>query len=368
MHKSPRLTLLRVTFAFAIMLVSFGNVAPVQAQSSDPVIEYAVQLIYAIPQDGVDRGLDQDGTILGSVASAQLWLEEQTGGRSINLVTDRRGNPSIEYLQLTRTEEELQEWPDSSPSYQIEYEARAAGYDTPGIINAIYYEGADVLDTTCGETPWPVFTPGNSFTLFLRGGCADFPILGEEDDAGWWELTFVHEFFHAVSAVETCAPNGVDGHTLETNDLMYGGSEPWDYPVLLDVGRDDYYGHGRNACYDIERSPYLVPVGDIVEPYPTTFFDLEMLGCSFESGSITNQNDLSEVWIFNLGPDPVEIAWFDDNGEPESLGLINGWDGGIFTSLPGDLLHILTEGGDCVGSYEMPDTVDIGVAWIEAAG
>ena len=48
--------------------------------------------------------------------------------------------------------------------------------------------------------------------------------------------------------------------------------------------------------------------------------------------------------------------------------MINGWDGGIFTSLPGDLLHILTEDGDCIGSYEMPDTVDIGVAWIEAAG
>ncbi|MEZ4496335.1 MAG: hypothetical protein R2845_06015 [Thermomicrobiales bacterium] len=176
----------------------------------------------------MDRGLDQDGTILGSVASAQRWLEEQTGGRSINLVTDRRGNPSIEYLQYSPG-------PSCRNGQKVRRRTRsstgACGQirRPPGIINAIYYEGADVLDTTCGETPWPVFTPGNSFTLFLRGGCADFAILGEEDDAGWWELTFVHEFFHAISAVETCAPNGVDGHTLETNDLMYGGSEPWDY-------------------------------------------------------------------------------------------------------------------------------------------
>ncbi|MEZ4496334.1 MAG: hypothetical protein R2845_06010 [Thermomicrobiales bacterium] len=50
---------------------------------------------------------------------------------------------------------------------------------------------------------------------------------------------------------------------------------------------------------------------------------------------------------------------------PNPLGLINGWDGGIFTSLPGDLLHILTEGGDCVSSYEIPDTVDIGIIRIK---
>ncbi len=331
----------------------------------DAEVEYAIQLMYAIPLEGEDRGLDQDGTILGSVESAQRWLEEQTGGRRLNLVTDRRGDVSIEYLELTRTEQELQEWPESSPSYQIEYEARAAGFDTPGVINAIYYEGADVLDTTCGETPWPVFTPGNSFTLFLQGGCSDFPILGEDDDAGWWELTFLHEFFHAISAVETCAPNGDDGHTLETNDLMYGGTEPWEYPVLLDVDNDDYFGHGRNACYDTERSPYLVPHGEIVEPYPAPFIDLTVESCSFESGVITNSEELAEVWIFNLGLEPIEIVWYDSSGSPDSLGMINGWDGGIFTSLPGDVLHVLDEGGDCLGSYEMPDTIEIGVIWIE---
>ena len=338
--------------------------ATARAQSDDDPIEYAVQLIYAIPQGGEDRGLDQDGTILGSVESAQRWLEGQTGGRRLNLVTDRRGDISIEYLELSRTESELQTWPDSAASYQIEYEARAAGFDTPGTINAIYYEGADVLNTTCGEAPWPVFTPGNSFTLFLQGGCSDFEILGEDDEAGWWELTFMHEFFHAISAVETCAPHGDDGHATETNDLMYGGTEPWDYPVLLDVGHDDYFGHGRNACYDTERSPYLLPHGDLVEPYPSPFFDLPVESCSFESGEITNTDVLAEVWIFNLGPEPVEIVWFDENERADSLGMINAWDGGIFTSLPGDLLHVLSESGDCLGSYAMPDFIEIGVVWV----
>jgi len=351
--------------ALLILIVSLRAPAETSAQTADDP-EYAVQLIYAIPKDGEDRGLDQDGAILESVESAQRWLEEQTGGRRLNLVTERRGQPSIEFLELTRTEDELMHWPESSASYQIEYEARAAGFDAPGIINAIYYEGADAVDTTCGETPWPVFSPGNSFTLFLQGGCSVFSLLGEDEEAGWWELTFLHEFFHALGAVETCAPNGEDGHSLEPNDLMYGGSEPWEYPVLLDVDNDDYYGHGRNACYDAERSPYLVPHGEIVEPYPAPFIDLAMDTCTFENGEITDRDGLAEVWIVNLTPDPVEIVWFDDRGQPDSLGEIAGWDGGIFTSLPGDVLHLLDSEGGCLGSFVMPGFVEIGVVWVSA--
>jgi hypothetical protein len=353
----------RLALVLAVLAVLLPAPPVVRAQA-DAEPDYAVPLIYAIPKDGEDRGLDQDGTILGSVESAQRWLEEQTGGRRLNLVTDRRGTPTVEFLELTRTEAELHSWPDSSPSFQIEYEARAAGFNTPGVLNAIYFDGADVLDGTCGETPWPVYTPGNSFTLFILGGCADFEILGAEDEAGWWELTFMHEFFHAIGAVEPCAPNGTDGHSDETNDLMYGGTQPWVYPVLLDVDNDDYFGHGRNACYDGARSPYLVPHGDLVEPYPSPFIELEMLGCSFESGVIVEENELAEVWIFNLSDTPIEIVWFDEQQEPDSLGMINEWDGGIFTSLPGDVLHVLDASGECIGSYEMPNVVEIGTAWV----
>jgi hypothetical protein len=354
---------LRLAALIAVLAGLVPVPAQVQAQDVDNV-DFAVQLIYAVPLDGEDRGLDRDGTILGSVESAQQWLEDQTGGRRLNLVTDRRGRPSVEFLPLTRTEVELNEWPASHASYQIEYEARAAGFNAPGIINAIYYEGASVGDDACGETPWPALTPGNSFTLFIAGACAEFPFLGEDDEADWWELTFMHEFFHAIGAVDSCAPNDDEGHTDELNDLMYGGTEMWEFPVLLDVGNDDYYGHGRNACYDSERSPYLVPHGDIVEPYPTPFVDVPINACTMESGVTTDQNELSEVWIANLRAEPIEIIWFDGAGESESLGMIDGWGGGVFTSLPGDVLHVLDERGDCIGSYEMPDFIEIGAVWV----
>jgi hypothetical protein len=83
-----------------------------------------------------------------------------------------------------------------------------------------------------------------------------------------------------------------------------------------------------------------------------------------ESGVTTDQNELSEVWIANLRAEPIEIIWFDGAGESESLGMIDGWGGGVFTSLPGDVLHVLDERGDCIGSYEMPDFIEIGAVWV----
>lgn len=38
---------------------------------------------------------------------------------------------------------------------------------------------------------------------------------------------------------------------------MWSGDQPWQLPPRLDIGRDDYWGHGRAACLDVSGSPYL---------------------------------------------------------------------------------------------------------------
>ncbi len=352
----------------AVILSAWAPANGALAQSSDDEndddLEYAVQLVYAIPEDGEDRDLDRDGTILDSVESAQRWLEGETDGRRLNLVTDEDGVPTIEFLELTRTDEELSTTIDSDASYQIEYEARAAGFNEPGIIYGIYYEGVGESREVCGATPSPEYGPGNSFTLFLHSGCETFSFVGEDEDADFWELTFLHELFHALGAVERCAPNDDNGHVDEPNDLMFGEPEPWQYPVKLDVDHDDYYGHGRSACYDIARSPYLTPNGEDPEPYPTPFTDLEVDACQREADGPTSNRPDSEVWIFNLQPDPVEVEWLSMDGETEAIGAIDGWSGMILTSVPGDAIQFVDEDGDCLGGFEMPDFLDIGVVWV----
>jgi len=357
---------IRGLLLLAVILAACSPAGGRAAQSSDDgdEIDYAIQLIYAIPADGEDRNLDRDGTILNSVDAAQRWLEEQTDGRRLNLVTDEDGAPTIEVLELSRTDEELSDAADSEASYQIEYEARAAGFNEPGILYGIYYEGVGESRDICGATPSPEYGPGNSFTLFLHSGCDAFSFVGEGDNADFWELTFLHELFHALGAVERCAPNDDDGHVDEPNDLMFGKPEPWQYPVLLDVGHDDYYGHGRNACYDIARSPYLIPNGEITEPYPSAFDDVALDACQRRADGPTSNRPDSEAWIFNLQPDPVEVEWLSTDGDTETIGAIDGWSGMILTSVPGDTIQVIDEDGDCLGGFEMPDTVDIGVIWV----
>jgi hypothetical protein len=69
----------------------------------------------------------------------------------------------------------------------------------------------------------------------------------------------VHDILHGLGIVGTCAPHHhLAGHVSDfPNDLMYAGSAAWQLPPTLDVGRDDYYGHGRSDCPDLGRSPYL---------------------------------------------------------------------------------------------------------------
>jgi hypothetical protein len=357
--------------AILIILVVFAGFAPVtaaaQQHASQPTGEpdYAIQLIYAVPRNGVDRNLDNDGTIENLVASAQEWLKGETGGRSLNVVGGAE-SPTIEFFELSRTEQELENLPDEEISYQIEYEARAEGYDAPGVINAIFFEGTEPDGMTCGAAPSPDDAPANSATLFLQSDCQVFPFADPGDPADFWELTFMHEIFHELGAVLDCAPNADAGHVDDPHDLMYGGETDWDYPVRLDVDHDDYYGTGRNACYDTARSPYLIPNEAETEPFPTAFQDLETGSCALSADPQDTAPANAEVWMINISENPVDIYWQggDSASDRELIDTIDPWSGIVYTSVPGDTFFLYGDDGTCLGSFVFPDFIDIGVVWI----
>ncbi len=73
------------------------------------------------------------------------------------------------------------------------------------------------------------------------------------------DIAMLHELVHTLGFVAECAPHHtLNGHASDSpNDLMWSGNAPWQLPPRLDIGRDDYYGHGRSDCADLARSPYL---------------------------------------------------------------------------------------------------------------
>ena len=350
-----------------VVVACFAPVVAAQQRGSQPAEEpdYAIQLIYAVPKDGIDRNLDNDGTIANLVASAQEWLKRESGGRSLNLVGGEE-SPTIEFFELSRTEQELENLPDDEISYQIEYEARAEGFDNPGVINVIFLEGTEPDRMTCGAAPSPDTAPANSATLFLQSDCQEFPFAGPGEEAGFWEMTFMHEIFHALGAVLDCAPNADAGHVDDPRDLMYGGETDWDYPVRLDIDHDDYYGTGRSACYDTARSPYLIPNEATTEPFPTAFHDLETGSCALSADPQSSAPADAEVWMINISDDPVDIYWQGgaSAADRELVDTIDPWSGIVYTSVPGDTFFLYDDDGTCLGTFVFPDFTDIGVVWI----
>mgnify|MGYP007116556061 FL=1 len=110
---------------------------------------------------------------------------------------------------------------------------------------------------------------GSVTALYLHGTppgappCRSNAFARTADHVGYWETAALHETLHSLGAVATCAPNHTRaGHVSDDpRDLMYAGDKPW-RPTMIDVGRDDYFDHGRTGCLDIADSPYLSPRGE----------------------------------------------------------------------------------------------------------
>ena len=71
----------------------------------------------------------------------------------------------------------------------------------------------------------------------------------------------LHELVHTLGFVAACAPHHtLAGHVSDDpRDLMYAGPLAWQ-PSMLDVGRDDYFGHGA-YCDDLAASDFLEQLG-----------------------------------------------------------------------------------------------------------
>ena len=72
------------------------------------------------------------------------------------------------------------------------------------------------------------------------------------------KTTMLHEIFHALGAVDSCATYHFKGHVRDyQSDLMFSATAPLETRTL-DIGRDDYFGHSIPGCMDLANSPFLV--------------------------------------------------------------------------------------------------------------
>jgi hypothetical protein len=230
-----------------------------------------VHVLYVLPSNGTDRSYDTNGAIATSVGVATQWMSARTGGKPFRLDTVA-GALDITFVRLGSTDAQL-----ASHGFFIRDEIQRLleqrGFDNGRKYYFVFYDGT--ANETCGGASWPPQLIGHVVAIYLKGqfanpqipDCDTNPFAGPAGPAGYREFSFLHEIFHGLGAVPTCAPNHVlSGHTSDTsNDLMYAGSQPWQ-PTMIDLNNDDYWGHDIDDCPDISNAGYLV--GNPPAPVP----------------------------------------------------------------------------------------------------
>jgi hypothetical protein len=247
------------------------NLPRTTTERPDDVGGYQVKIVYALPSDGVDRNYDTNGTIAGSVRSAQAWFRQQSGGKAFQMDTSN-GSFDIIFLRLDQTNAQYAAR-GTRLRDDLERVIRAQPFFNAQKMYVVYYQGAN--DATCGGGAWPPALIGNVVALYLEGAppgfatCASNTLATENQNPRYWEFVFLHEIFHGLGAAPTCAPNHtLSGHTSDSNaDLMYAGNQPWN-PSVLDLNKDDYYGHSRAGCVNIANSIFLTPPNAGAAPPP----------------------------------------------------------------------------------------------------
>lgn len=264
-----------LTFALVLALAGATAASAVLPRSTkdrkDASRSSQIHLIYAVPLDGEDRGLDTDGTIVRSVQASRRWFQEASGGRDLRF-DDYKGELDITFIRLAKTDAQI-----SARGIfirdEIEKLLKAKGFKKANKIYAVFYDGSSA--SACGSGAWPPLLKGSVAALYLRGEipgflpCSDNPFAPDEESPGYWEFVLVHEVLHTLGFVATCAPSHVlSGHVGDDNeDLMYAGDQPW-MPGLLDVNRDDYFTHSNGRCLDLMDSKFLLPAAANLEDSP----------------------------------------------------------------------------------------------------
>ena len=209
-----------------------------------------IHFIYAVPSNWEDRNRDRFGEVERSALGIQNWLAEEIG--QVLRLDTYQGRPDVSFLRLSFTHQEGDGFGVNLVTQLRRQSSRLA--ITGDKIPVFYYEGSatGLCGTALFETAGAVYL-----------GCSDAGLGMDEQAVSTFEVVMVHELFHVFGAVASCAPNYIEGSHVNDveNDLMFAGvdRQPRGGETFVDVGRDDYYGHGRPDCLDVSHSRFLEP-------------------------------------------------------------------------------------------------------------
>ncbi|HYC42780.1 MAG TPA: DUF4214 domain-containing protein [Noviherbaspirillum sp.] len=215
-----------------------------------------VHVIYAIPSDGNDAGLDMNETLSRTTGSLNNWLAGQTGGRRLRFDTFS-GVLDVTFVTLPKTDAAYEGLGDGKRA-GIEQDLASLGLVVPGKIYLVYYDGSNPRN--CVDPSTPGVNTGQVAVMYLKG-CGGSQFAGTATTApGVLEFRMLRGILRTLGAVSATAPNYVpDGYVnSDPSDVMYQGPLAWT-PSILDYNKQNYYNPaGLGAgIFNLATSPYL---------------------------------------------------------------------------------------------------------------
>jgi hypothetical protein len=211
-----------------------------------------ISVLYAVPSDGVDASVTTAPQISADVDAVDEWWRAQDPVRAPRF--DRAlftcgPQADVRVIRLSRTGDELR--PEGSRFALIAAAVAVATANSPYLKHLVYYDGPLDGDEICGQGGGLFDGPG--VAIVYTRACSGEPTA----------VVAAHELLHAMGALPAPGPP----HACVDEDASHvcdsASDILWPYAtltplaaMLLDVGRDDYYGHG-GGWPDVRDSAWL---------------------------------------------------------------------------------------------------------------
>ncbi|MEM7432604.1 MAG: hypothetical protein AAF351_11815 [Pseudomonadota bacterium] len=329
----------------------------------DDVSGPKLHLVYALPADAADAELDINGQIQTEMEVALRWLREQTG-RCMRVDTFDDA-VDVTFVRFSRTNQQMRTDPDFvDQTVALEFEA--LGLDDPEKVYVVYY-GGSTDNGGCGGAaaiggPAMQYLVNQNVTDGPLTSCPFFTFVAGPDAnfRGSWAAVAVHEAFHSLGMVPTCAPDHDDQHPLHletiSSDLMaFDGTGFSTY--TLDANRSEYYGHSNIGCPDLSASAIWEDAAVGADPLPlrTTYTSPQPISCADESVTQSNSGGAAvSIRLVNATEAPVNFYELDSLGIRLSPLTANPFSALERTANQGEVF-VATDAnsGECLGLYEL---------------
>ena len=233
----------------------------------DPSSSRQVHVTYVVPADSANRFTTLASGIVTDTSAIDMWWQREDSTRAPRYdlfafpgCTSKFGTLDLGFVRL----------PKPGQAYTGDVGADALLTDLSALEaltsqkHVVYYDGPVPFgDQVCGTTFVPSSAPteggfsGIAF-VWVRSLCGGDVGAGRLNAA-----VAVHELIHGLGALPGSSPNEClppdDGHVCDSpNDVLYpeASSQTTLSTQILDVGRDDYYGHSGNS-FDVQDSAWL---------------------------------------------------------------------------------------------------------------